>query len=379
MAYYSSEGAIINQGAGSIGEYFVSLGQFTQARAGGGGIHARDDGSLGAPLLRSMATLPRMQCHADCYEEYQAGFWTAKGLSVCCGARPPEAPKSWSWQDWESCVQGARRGNRDAVECLLHWYRLGYITAKGFKMVTGFSPPLSARGGPRVAMRGLGEYMEMPSQEDAYEDGVFADFSNLSVGPLESYQEGSLGIGQVAMPTTLDLKDPQSVKETKTAIGIASGAMAQQYLEKWNEEFYASEIWDERATELWRFFLTFIKTKLPAVSTTYTDAQLTVSTSKGEYPTATGLLLALTTGVGSPAFPGNPNYFATNFPKLSAWMQTVAAAGGQGQVLEPNFTFGETVKGKPGALKMSTVAWFGFGATALVVGYLYFKKRRPAA
>lgn len=266
MTYHTS-GDMGLSGAPGVGEYFASLGQYTQARAGGGGVHAFRQGSLG-------------------------------------------------------------------------------------------------------------EYMEKPPQVDAYEDGVFADFSNIYPGPLESYQEGSLG--QV-MPTTLDLKDPQSVTETKTAIAISSGAMAQQYLEKWNEEFYKSEIWDERATELWRFFLAFIKGRLPAIATTYTDAQLTVSAPKGEYPTATGLLLALTTGVGSPAFPGNPNYFATNFPKLSAWMQTVAAAGGQGQVLEPFFTFGETVKGKPGALKMSTVAWFGFGATALVLGYMYFSKRRPTA
>lgn len=280
MAYYSSDGSIIQQGAAGVGEFGLSLGQYRQARAGGGRIRA---------------------------------------------------------------------------------FRSGILDVNG-----------------RRQARGMGEYFARPNRPEAYREGVFMDGFNIPEydAPLESYREGSLG--QVP-PTSFDLKDPGSLTEAKTAIAIAAGAMGQQYADKWNEQFFVSEIWDNRATELWRFFLTNVKTRMPALATGFTDQQLTTSTGKGEYPTAQGLLLALTTGVGSPGFPGNPNYFATNFPKLSAWMQSVAAAGGQGTVLEPYFTLTETVKGKPGAFKLSTMAWVGFGAIALAGAYFVMKKRRPAA
>lgn len=445
MAYHSSSGSVIKEGAAGLGSVAPSMG-----------MPARFSPAVAA---RAVAAQMRASCSVDCQDMYQTGFLTAKGFAACCSKKFPTGN---TWQDFESCWQGAENGSQDAIECLA-WYRdQGYITQKAF-----FAATMKKR---RRAMRGIGEFFdagvgaaapwagafqdgifgggdegvdsaELHAYKDgslgqfeqasadggaghAFRDGVLGQFEQAAAGigfeqasaglglplyvdgqevdtPMTIYH-GPNGLGQTMRPSlrihqgidrpwvtrgvlrgigaaaegTLDLTDPATVREVKTALSFANPdiTLTPEGQAVYTESWYASPIWDKVTSELMASFLA----KATSEPSTYKETDLATTTDKGSYPTAAGIITMLAVGVGSPGYGDDPTYFAKNFPILSTFSQKVAEAGGDTakfDVKAPYFTESEKVKGK-GGLNVSTMALIGLGAVAALGAYMIFKKRK---
>jgi hypothetical protein len=431
MAYHSPGGSVIKEGAAGFGSVAPSFG-----------LPARYSPAVAS---RAMAAAMRASCPQDCTDDFQVGILTATGRMACCSGK---FPGGYSWSDFEACVSAAKKGIPDAIECLA-WYRdQGYITPKGFFVLTKMR---------RRPMHGIGEFFDAgPGQHapwaGAYQDGIFSDGGVIEPGELHAYKDGSLGqyeqaragggdihafregilgayeqaaagigfdqaaaglglplyvdgqqvdrpmtiyhgpagvgrlghvwarhesyrgLGQAASGT-LDLTDPATVREVKTALSFANPdiTLTEEGQKLYTESWYASPIWDKVTSELMASFLA----QATSPPSTYKESDLAVTTDKGSYPTAAGVMTILAVGVGSPGYGKDPTYFQTNFPILSAFAGQVAAAGGDTtkvDVKAPYFTESEKVKGK-GGIPVSTMAIVGLGAVAAVAAYLVLKKK----
>jgi hypothetical protein len=418
MAYYSPSGGPIHEGAAGLGSIAASF-------------------KMPARYSPAMAKLAfAAGCSPDCQDEYEQGILTAKGRAACCAKRFPEGPL---WADFESCVVGARKRSKDALECLRWYVQAGYLTPKGYQLIVGTR---------RTTMRGIGEFFDAgeggapPPVVMAFQDGVFSggrgdiwtSEETTDLSPVDAYQDGSLGVYEqasagIGMPLyvdgnavdapmtiyhgpagvgqtlsdlrridrpwlmprggvdrrrsvlrglgqatqkVLDLSDPATIKETKTALAFAMPDLALTgdgqaiYTEAW----YASPVWDGAASELMASFVKKVMDKTPS----YKETDLAVTTDKGSYPTAVGVIAILSFGVGSPGYGTDPAYFPKNFPILHAFQLAVGADATSAEVKPPFFTEGEKVKGKEG-MKVSTMAFIGLGAVAAIGAYFVLRKK----
>jgi hypothetical protein len=207
-------------------------------------------------------------------------------------------------------------------------------------------------------------------------DGVLGAPASASSagGNLESYNDGIMsltGLGAVTAPNVLDLTDPAAVRELKAALAYAyPPALADTAT--YDEAFYANPLWDAKATKL--------ATDWAKAFTTGSTASLLTSASGGQYPTSSGVASIIATGVGAP-IENRPAWFQSSFPILFAYYSAAIAAQmdmSKFSVSKPFFT-AEEAAGGGGGMKMSTMALIGLGVVgaigaALVITHV---KKKP--
>jgi hypothetical protein len=238
-----------------------------------------------------------------------------------------------------------------------------------------------------------------PGPLTAYQSGILGEppYPELMPGPLTAYREGVLGrpayarapgfawptagLGVVADPKTIDLRDAATVAQVKQAIAMAvpGVALTQEGSTYYDELFYESPLWGAKASELFAAWLDmFAELDQPAGQPEIPRAELAVDVPGGIYPTARGLVTLVMMGVGSPGMPGNPEWFATNFPKLKMFVEAAIAVGmdmTQLSVVPPFFSEGERVREAKG-IKMSTVALVGLGVVGVLGAAVVIGTRR---
>jgi hypothetical protein len=348
MAYYSSKGVVIKEGAAGLGAVSMALDYSTYGAPPP--VHARRDGSLGQ------------------YEQAAAGL----GYPLFVDGQPVDRPMSFYHgpapvppgrvfpslptfpteraaailaerdmalpEETAAAIAEAEEAARIAAEA-----ETGMDTAEAAQPVMGFGQDLARMAFPR---------------------GI----------PKFRFRHGMRGLGQAANGR-LDLTDPAAVTELKSALSLAmpeltlTSAGQSTYTERW----YQDSVWGPSASDLFAAFVA----KITASGSPYTESDLAVMASGGTYPTVEGVMAILAMGVGSPGYGTDPTYFQSNFPILHAFAQKVVAAGGDTasfSVAAPYFSEAERVKGK-GILGMSTMAFIGLGAVAAVGAYLVFRKK----
>jgi len=253
--------------------------------------------------------------------------------------------------------------------------------------------------GPGAAETSQAAYLESASKPiQAYGDGVVGapHYQETMPGGLVAYREGTLGrpgyfappefnygmtgLGAVASEVTLDLRDPAVVKEVRAAM-VMTGVNPDMLQ---NSQDYVALIedplWGPQTTELFLTWLDWYKTQVLQQGTSpVPDAELAITGSGGTYPSAKGIMSLVATGVGSPGYPGNPQGFQTGYPKLSAFTTAILALGSdysQVAVVQPYFTERDVVQGEGGGMKVSTMALIGLGIVAVVGGAVVFATRR---
>jgi hypothetical protein len=386
MAYYSDQGARIAQ---SVGEFFpgkappVAMafkdGVFGQQLDENtpGPLMAHGDGSLGR--LRSRRTRGGVRGIG----EYFPG--------------PSGPPVAKAFEDGSLGSLGAPLYvNGEVVDSpitISHGNTLGPGGANGAADVTdGGTLGAGASQSP-----GASGFAEDPGLLTSWQDGILGNppYAETMPGPLRAQNQGIIGdppyehapgyvwptvpvsgLGAVSGgPGVLDLKDPATVRELKTALMFAwPESLTQDNQRIWDAAFSESAIWGPKASDLLdRWVEQFLL--LPDVPAEVTRSSLVVDTPRGSYPTATGVGAIVTTGVGAPVVGFD---FAGDFPILHAWMQVGQQTLGQGvSVVAPYFTESERVAGG-GGLSMSTIALIGLGAVGVIgaVVVLGGRKRR---
>jgi len=303
MSYYSTEGATIQEGAAGIGvgDYYLSMGNVPAGR-----LRAFKDGSLGRRVSGQM-----------------------RGIGEYVEAR-------------------AAGGG-------VHAFKQGILS-------------------------GLGQhYDDTEASLHAWRDGVFSYQADALDGPLRAWNDGSLGQAPGGGPT-LNLKDPVTMQELKSVLVMSVGTPTPEAQQMWGKDFIDDPIWGPTSVALWNSWLLSVGPRV-GVTTAAAANALTAARGGNTFPNAKGVATALSASVASPGFPGNPAYFTTNFPRMSAWFQQFANAGADGKVTDPYFTVAQKTKGDkaPGGIKISTVAWIGAGGVAAFVGYMVFRKKKRAA
>ena len=341
MAYYSGSGATIRSGAAGLGEYFdaaqgaappAPVQAFQEGVFGGGSadIWMGDVGDDPGPL-RSYHDGSLGACHGcgmGAYDQAAAGL----GMPLWIDGKPVDRPVSIMHGPASDPTSAFRDGS------------LGESPVKYVPPPVKYVPP-----------RGSG------------------------VPWSGAFRDGSLG-AVAAGSKTVDLTDPQALKETKMAIAMivadiamGSGTAPNVGAKYYDEAFYADPIWSSKATELWDA----AAKKLAGVTKSPVD-ELSQSSKGNSFPTASGLAAVLAYGVGAPV--GDPKSFATNFPVLSAWYGQVAAAKGSltgFKVSAPFFTVQEKVSGKSMFAGMSkTSLALGVGAVVAVGAFFAFRKKK---
>lgn len=323
MAYFSGSGATIRSGAAGLGEYFdaaqgaappAPVQAFQDGVFGGGSadVWMSDVGDDPGPL-RSYHDGSLGACHGcgmGAYDQAAAGL----GMPLWIDGKPVDQPVTIMHAP--SPMGGS-----------LHAYRDG----------------------------SLGEY-----------------FGGGGVPWTGAYRDGSLGA--VGDSSTLNMTDAATLKEVKSALGLAMPEVSMASGSPYDQAYYESPLWEPSAGDLWSKF-TEMAAKVSKGA--YTAESLTNS-GKVPYPNAVGIGALLALGVGSPGYGTDPTYFPKNFPILAAYQKAMIAAGSPKgfTVSAPFFTVQEKVSGKSmfaGVSKTSLI--LGLGAVAAVGAFFAFRKR----
>lgn len=208
----------------------------------------------------------------------------------------------------------------------------------------------------------------------AYHDGVLGPRRDgmPGFGPLRAFQDGSLGayaraIGAAA-ENVLDLGDPNVLKELKVAMSLIApeNTLSADAQKVYTPDWYSNGIWDPQASLLWQYI----------VSKTSAFSGKTVSVEVGaqSYPNATGIGFMVAALAAPQSGTYGPDYVKKAMPALYAWF----SAGG-GTVLPPYLSLADKTKGSRGTpsseMKMSTVAYAGLGAVALLgIALVFWRK-----
>jgi hypothetical protein len=337
MAYYSSSGQKIRQGAAGIGSFFS--GQ--PAWAG-----AYKDGSLGEYFGGDAPW-------AGSYKDGSLGR-SEGGLNY----GPARAFRDGSI----GAVEQAAAGVGAAYEQAAAGIGLGYpLLVDGMPV----DQPITIYHGP--PMSGCTACGQVP------------------YGPLRARKDGVLGaVDDAVNANTLDLQNASALKEMKMAMAqFAPEAALVQTPDTdpsignayFDDAFYASPIWDVKADKLWWI----CQTKLLAMPNSIYKAPGDITQTKGthNWPKPAGVAAVSMLGPGNPQ--QGANYFQTNYPILYAYNQAIQAAGGslsKFKVTEPFFTQAEVVKGKGFSFAgMGVGALLGLGAVAAVGGFLLLRRK----
>jgi hypothetical protein len=344
-AYFSGSGATIRSGAAGLGEYFDAaqgaaapppVSSFQDGVFGGGSadVWMSEVGDDPGPL-RSFKDGSLGACHGcgmGAYDQAAAGL----GYPLWIDGKPVDRPVS-----------------------IMH-----------APTPMGAESPMSAfRDGS------LGEYFggEAP-RAGAYRDGSLGEYFSDNAPWAGAYRDGVLGAVSIpGMGSVLDLTDPATLTEFKSALGLATPEVALDPKNTaYTQDWYTSPIWDPAAEALWS---AFVQKAVAFSKGAYKASALTAST-KHPYPTGVGALATLALGVASPAFGSDPTYFPKNFPILAAWQKSAMPSPESAKVKEPFFTTQEKVSGKSmfaGMSKTSLVV--GVGLMAAVGAFLVFRKK----
>lgn len=179
----------------------------------------------------------------------------------------------------------------------------------------------------------------------AYHDGVFSGLG-ATIRPVT--QRGGFRDGiftGVGASDTLDLSDPNVMKEVKVALGLWS---PKDVTEKW----FADPTWDATAEAK---YMEFVKAQ-PAASGTLTTvvAGRATPNSTGLY----GLYLGAAQVIGA-------DKAKTSLPILTDWVETTK---GQGKVVSPKLA------STAGIMGSKTLIGIGVGVVVVGAAYLLFKK-----
>ena len=236
-----------------------------------------------------------------------------------------------------------------------------------------------------------GTYPEAaPGPIDAYADGIVGTmpYTETMPGPHMAYRDGVMGanslhraagrsqfsglrglgalLGLGSSPKIIDLRDPATLREVKQAMSFAvpDVAMTEAGVTVYDAAYYASPIWEPKASEI---LGTWLERYLAAMPGTPAAALVTIGEA-GTYPTPIALMTMIAQSVGSPGTPGNPEFFQTNYPILSAFSRAAQAAEmdfSGFSVVPPYASEAARSAGGQGA-RLSTMALVGLG----VVGAL---------
>jgi hypothetical protein len=210
----------------------------------------------------------------------------------------------------------------------------------------------------------------------SYHDGVLGDRRNQVVpgfGPLQSFQDGSLGayaraIGAAA-ENVLDLGDANVLKELKVAMSLIAPeqTLTPDGQKVYTPDWYTSGIWDPQASLLWQYIV--------SKTSAFKGKVVSVDLGAQSYPNATGIGFMVAALAAPHAGTYGPDYVKKTFPALYAWF----SAGG-GTVLPPFLSLTDKTKGVRGAagleMSMTTVAFAGLGAVALLGLALMLRKKK---
>jgi hypothetical protein len=347
-AYFGSTKIV--QGAGGLGQ--GPLQAYADGSVGGnaasaetpGRLFAYSDGSLGAAPLLAYAD-GSVGGSADNPDMPGSLFSYQDGV---LGPYPSGGPYSEGPGDSQGGSPGGNGGVADQPRSLLA-YQDGVLGGRG--------------------CAGLGNDEADGTPISVYQQGIFdAAARNANFGPLRSYQDGSLGVvADAAAGPALDLGDEKILMEVKSLIGLMSPeqTMTEAGMTAYPAEYYTSGIWEPGASAIWQYF----------VSKTAAFSGRTVSESGGNqtWPNALGVgyMIAL---LSTPTTdnPYGEKFVKEQVPSLFAWFSavTAGASGNEPVTLAPYLSLADKVKGQRanagGAMKASTMAWYGLGAAALL-------------
>lgn len=351
MAYHSSSGQIIRQGAAGLGEFFD----------GGPGsepppVHAFKEGILGSSGDSWVASMGDEPGPLMAYKEGVLGQYMQAAAGV------------------EQAAAG-----------------LGYPLFIDGMPVEG---PVTISHRPN----GAGSYFSGEARPvHAFREGVLGEYfsGTSSKAPLMAYRDGSLGadgngvLSEKSLEGVVDLQDPRVIKEFKGMMALLRPDLTQvQTADEttgmgtgyFNEAFYASPLWTQKASQLWQ---AVVDGMLSGGVVENADAEMFLKDSSvnGQarlWPTGLGAGTAIAMLIGGPGG-GQPAYVQNNFPNLYAAFQYGVEHGGDKiTVTEPFFTEDEVVKGKGMTFAGISVAYL-VGGAALLGGLVYLvkKKKRP--
>jgi len=221
-----------------------------------------------------------------------------------------------------------------------------------------------------------------------------------SFGPLQSFQDGSLGeyfsgVGsdlhpprmrdpinrrrrQFNMnvmrgfgdttPVTLDLGDQMALQEVKSMMALLAPeqTLTADGQKVYTPDWYTSGIWDPQASLLWQY----IVSKSAALS----GKDVSVTSGAQTFPNGTGVGFMIGTIAAPTTATYGPDYAKKSFPIVTSWY----AAGG-GPVLAPYLSLTDKTKQQRATaslLGLSTMAWYGVGAAALLGVALMMRRKR---
>lgn len=209
----------------------------------------------------------------------------------------------------------------------------------------------------------------------AYRDGVLGEYFSGEAPRARAFRSGVLGAFTFGKTSgkTLDLTDPATLKEVKSALGMAMPEVSMDPKSPYDEAFWISPLWEPIAGDLW---MAFAKKASEMSKGAITVEEIT-SSGKVPFPNANGILTMLSMGVGSPGYGTDPSYFPTNFPVLHAFQQSAVTSGGTKgySVKEPFFTVQEKVSGKGMFAGMNVGVIAGIGLVAAVGAFLVLRKK----
>lgn len=385
MAYYSQQGATIMQGVGSFFEGKPPVAM------------AFKDGSFGAPMMPGPGALRS-------YQDGSLGEYFDTPAQI---ARPERYDLDGSLMSFRDGSLGARMpGDMPGAD---QAYEGGILHALGLplfvngKEVTG---PLTIRhgspedtpapldsGASNAMVQSMVSQTGVPEGEArAYGDGILGrpeDYSDvyaegLPSGPMMAYDEGVLGMRAIRSSRThsvsglgasdqfvIDMKDPQWVKELKTALVYGLTAIGiTEPMNTLDTDWYESPYWNGKATGLTRDWANLYRDKVnPQAST----GLLLRDAGSVAYPTVTGIVTLVSSGVGVNAGAFTPQ----QFPRLYAFMQEMAKLGEGGKLghfrIEPPYESEAAKIRTASAMSMSNLSLMVMGGVALaavgVIGY----------
>jgi len=413
MAYYSQQGATIMQGVGSFfdGAKAPRPSSFKDGVFGApqatdpGALMAFQDGSLGAYFGGDIASEPRA---------FQDGSLGSYFDGMARPARPERYAlqgKLMAYQDGtfgRYIPDSSGPGEEKAFEGGI-FHALGMPLFVDGKQITGpmtiqhGTPPedqvmaVAQQLAEQMVIKEGGmvatptEHLGFPEGSPrAYMDGSLGPESgfiaeDLPNGPLLAYDEGVLGMQHVPMSGlgfwdksgngfVIDMTDPQWVKELKAAVVMSLTSLGiTEPLNTLDEDWYVSPYWNGKASGMTREWAEVYQEKVnPAAS----KGLLIRDTGKVAYPTVTGIVNLVQSGVGISA-----EFNPTSFPKLYAFMQEVAKLG-EGETLDsftivaPFASEGDKIR-KGGIMSVSTVSMVALGGVAvLAIGFIGYNLLR---
>lgn len=370
-------GALMSFQDGSLGSFFEADDAATPRSFQDGSLGSYFDGMARPPRPEGYALQGKLMAYQDGTfgrhvpdsegpgkeQAFEGGIFHALGLPLFIDGNKHDGPLT---------IQHGTPSEGDTVTLSLPEY---YALKDG--------------GGPAVATPT--EHLGFPEGSPrSYMDGSLGPESGfiaegLPSGPLMAFDEGVLGRGHIPMSGlgfwdkssgdtfVIDMTDKQWVKELKAALVMSLTSLGiTEPLNTLDEDWYVSPFWNGKATGMTREWAGMFQEKInPAAST----GLLIRDTGKLAYPTVTGIVQLVSTGVGVSA-----DFNATSFPKLYAFMQEVAKAGEGGLdrfvIVPPFASEGDKIR-KGGIMSVTNVSLMVMGGVGLAaVGFIAYNLLR---